>query len=117
MRLHKLTPAQIEEWREARRAAGRSKYGDAHMQRYGLVDVMEELLDTLNILDLVDSRMYRQVDVLTMFQAQYQLLAVRKAIGEAVTQLLKADKPLPDHVCTDEQGGKRIWWGCSCQRA
>jgi len=56
MRLHQLTDKQIHEWRMARLEYGRQKYGDRHLQRYNLVDLMEELLDALNIVEFVNER-------------------------------------------------------------
>lgn len=108
MRLHKLTPEQIEAWRECRAQVGRNKYGDKHLQRNGPADIMEELLDSENILELMVSRVIQQCGELTHRQ-QVQINALAKALTDAKTALVELDKYLPDKVCTDEQGGERVW--------
>lgn len=107
-RLHELTREQLEAWRRERARVGREKYGDAHLNRYGLVDVMEELLDALNIMDLTDCRVGPfGVETSTYYTEMVRLeAALRKAIAAAQA----ADRALPDIECTDEQGGDRIWW-------
>ena len=42
LRLHHLTSSDLREWIQARKEAGQKRYGDAHLKRYGLVDVAEE---------------------------------------------------------------------------
>ena len=117
MRLHELTPEQIEEWRRARLDAGRAKYGDAHMQRYGLVDVMEELLDAENILTHLFLERMKSAYPKGMSLAQFKRLAIiNEDLGRAIEGLQELDALLPDHVCSDEQGGERIWWSEQVRR-
>src|SRR5690625_2662623 len=115
MRLHELTPEQIEEWRRRRAEVGRRKYGDAHLQRYGLVDVMEELLDAQNIVELLVNRILG-TDHAAAVNAQAGVLAIRSALWEMAYELQNLDKLLPDHVCSDEQGGERVWWSEQVRR-
>lgn len=111
MRLHELTPEQIEQWRKARLDAGKSRYGDAHLQRYGLVDVMEELLDANNILGLFMDRVREGM----VTDTQRSDIAVRVytakiALGFVASLISGIDSVVPDELCTDESGGDRIWW-------
>ena len=108
-RLRDLRPEEFHEWAWARMEVGRAKYGDAHLHRYGLVDVVEELLDAANILHLTSDRLqqqgaWREKPVLDGFSR------VRWMIAQARDYVLMLDRHLPDHVCTDERGGTRIWW-------
>lgn len=109
MRLHELTPEQLHEWRRERRDAGREKYGDSHLERYNLVDVMEELLDAVNIVKLLQHRLDCAGFELT---PEYHAATddVAHGIAYAVQAVVNLDRLLPDELCTDERGGDRIWW-------
>lgn len=108
MRLHELTLERIEEWRQARLEAGQRKYGDAHMQRYGLVDIMEEVLDIDNLLKLHFPRIE---DVEDINGAVYWYISdIRYHLDEIKVNLLDLDVILPGEVCIDERGGHRVWW-------
>ena len=63
MRLSDLTRAQIDEWRKARMEKGQEKYGDAHLERYNLVDIVEKLLDAQNIICLLQDRLCEEPDL------------------------------------------------------
>ena len=109
-RLKDITCSQLEEWRNTRAAIGRKKYKDKHLKRYGLVDVMEELLDAENIIKLIEDRMLKQG-----YNVQESLLGVRLASLECLLDDVKQaaidiDDILEDKYCTDEEGGDRIWW-------
>lgn len=113
MRLHHLTPEQIEAWQEERLRVGQQKYKDAHMQRYGMVDLMEELLDAINILSLHTERCKDK----GAFHSDEDALAFDDLVGELnfrlwrlVGDVQRIDKAIPDELCTDERGGNRIWW-------
>ena len=104
-------PGWVGKWSAARLRHGESKYGEAHLQRYGVVDIMEELIDAKNIAGLLLCRV-----VCSELTAEQ-----RTKICEAVTLLNRSlehtglylrqlDELLPDELCTDEQGGDRIWW-------
>ena len=107
-RLHELSVDEILAWTDARARVGRERYKDAHLQRYGLVDVMEELLDAYNILDLFFDRLSRQD------QMSVRIRVMRRCavdfLGALMAGLQEMDKEIPESVCTDEQGGERIWW-------
>lgn len=110
MRLHELTEGQLTEWRVARMDAGRSKYGNAHMHRYGCVDIAEELQDARNIAMLTGARVYRQLDDPGVKLQAIRLLRIfADRMDEAMALLQEIDVLLPDEVCSDEQGGERIW--------
>ena len=111
MRIHELTPEQIEQWRQARLTAGLVKYGAAHMQRYGLVDVMEELLDAKNILTLFMDRVREGMvpDTQSSDIAIYVYTA-KVWLGLVENLISDLDSMVPDELCTDERGGERIWW-------
>lgn len=111
-RLHELNQKQIEQWRLARQEVGRKRYGDKHLQRYGAVDIMEELLDVENILNLTYDRI--RCGTLSMSDMELvikELITFRTHLWQLQSQLLKLDKCLEDDECTDEQGGIRIFWG------
>ena len=111
MRLHELTQAQFEQWRQARFDAGQSRYGDAHLQRYGLVDVMEELMDADNILTLF---MYRVRESMATDTQRDEIAAriytIKVVLGFLASLVRELDSVVPDDLCTDERGGERIWW-------
>ena len=108
--LHNLSESDFEAWRKARMDEGQKRYGDRDTGRYNLVDVAEELLDVVNIMERFENRVrvqgYRTDDLDNFF--------IRRIKGKAF-DLLKAitvlDEYLPDELCTDENGGDRIWWG------
>jgi hypothetical protein len=102
-RLYQLTPKQIDEWRQKRSEIGKLRYGESHLQRYNLVDVMEELLDAINICELGKER------TLNLHQRlQFDVIIV--GLEDFIISCKQADEELPDSICTDEQGGERIWW-------
>lgn len=111
MRLHELTPEQIEQWRQARLEAGQSRYGDAHLQRYGLVDVMEELLDASNILTLFMDRVREgMVSDTQRAEIAMRVYTAKVSLGFVANLISGLDSIVPDELCTDERGGARIWW-------
>jgi len=104
MRLHQLTDKQIHEWRMARLEYGRQKYGDRHLKRYNLVDLVEELLDGRNIVEFAEERVGEKKG----FIAHVEHL--KELIEECIAEAQMADSYLKDEHCTDEEGGERIWW-------
>ena len=100
MRLHQLTDEQIHEWRMARLEHGRKKYGDRHLKRYNLVDLVEELLDALNIVEFYEERVKGTMPV--------------DELKQMINYCIKSAKTLDQFTsrenCTDEEGGERIWW-------
>lgn len=108
-RLHQLNGKELIEWSAARLHHGQERYGQSHRNRYGLVDVVEELHDAVNILYLTQDRLQWQgawpdKPVLEAFGR------VRWMITQAREYVRALDKHLPDATCTDERGGERIWW-------
>lgn len=109
-RLHRLKHGDLEKWVFARREAGRKRYGDDHLKRYGLVDAVEEVFDTLHIVELTLDRMGKQgIPVSTEVKRYVTRLSF--LLGEALSLIFAIDQTLPDEVCTDELGGDRVWWG------
>ncbi len=114
MRLADVTNPQIDEWRAARLEAGQKKYDDAHLERYNLVDVMEELLDAQNIVALMQDRLLEDAgwslssswagDVFT------ELAQVFSGIEMVLRFLQGIDLRLPDSYRDDAKGGERVWW-------
>lgn len=100
-RLYQLTPEDIDAWRKARLEDGQRKYKDGHLQRYGMVDVLEELLDAANILWLSFERTQKHLPA-------YE--ALRDKLAESMDAAIVLDEKLDDDDCTDEKGGERIWW-------
>lgn len=106
IRLHELNRKQIMKWQVARQDAGTEKYGDDHLKRYGLVDVMEKLLDAKNILMKLHDRLLHDDEIENIDDIQ----ALIKLINMDIEAIKEFDELLPDKVCTDEKGGDRIWW-------
>ncbi len=112
-RLRNMGPVQLKAWADNRMAVGERKYGDWHLRRYGLVDVVEELLDAQNIIHLLRDRVRKDVANVDNYQQDnflQQIQRLEKAIQQAVDYAQIVDETLPNGVCTDEHGGKRIWW-------
>lgn len=111
-RLYELNQKQIGQWRLARRDVGRKRYGDKHLQRYGAVDIMEELLDAENILNLLFDRVKRsEINPADMELVLLNIIEFGTNLTKLQDGLLRLDRCLSDNVCTDDQGGTRIWWG------
>jgi len=108
-RLYQLSDQELEEWQEARKAVGWEKYGEDSYRRYNLVDVMEELMDAEVILERFQERLVRDRYQLAPIDRR-TLSTIIENIAEAKFLLMQLDRVLPDHVCTDEAGGERIWW-------
>jgi hypothetical protein len=108
-RLHKITLAELEEWRQERARVGQLKYGDWDTKRYNLVDVVEELLDALNILERFENR--ARVQGLADYNQQMRLRKIKDDVFSDLARVRNLDELLPDELCTDENGGERIWWG------
>src|SRR5690606_32998079 len=117
-RLHQLSDRELEEWQEARKAVGWEKYGESSYRRYNLVDVMEELMDAEVILERFQERLMLEQagesgDTVwaTLLPVDKRTLEeIRLRIREAKFLLQQLDRVIPDHACTDEAGGERIWW-------
>ena len=108
-RLHEITSAELEDWKRARMNVGQLKYGDRDTKRYNLVDVVEELLDALNILERFENR--ARVQGLVDYNQQMRLRKIKDDVFSDLARVRSLDELLPDELCTDENGGKRIWWG------
>ncbi len=109
-RLHEITSAELEEWRQERMRVGQLKYGDRDTKRYSLVDVAEELLDVLNILERFENRARAQGYEID-YNQQMRLRKIKDDVFSDLARVRNLDELLPDELCTDENGGKRIWWG------
>jgi hypothetical protein len=107
-RLHKITSAELEEWKRERMRVGQLKYGDRDTKRYNLVDVVEELLDALNILERFENR--ARVQGLADYNQQMRLRRIKEDVVSDLARVRSLDELLPDELCTDENGGERIWW-------
>ena len=107
-RLHKITSAELEEWKRERMRVGQLKYGGRDTKRYNLVDVVEELLDALNILERFENR--ARVQGLADYNQQMRLRRIREDVVSDLAMVRSLDELLPDELCTDENGGERIWW-------
>lgn len=108
-RLHKITLAELEEWRQERMRVGQLKYGDRDTKRYSLVDVAEELLDVLNILERFENRARAQGYEID-YNQQMRLRKIKDDVFSDLARVRNLDELLPDELCTDENGGERIWW-------
>lgn len=117
-RLYQLSGRELEEWQEARKAVGWEKYGESSYRRYNLVDVMEELMDAEVILERFQERLMLEQageNGATVWATlspvdKRTLEEIRLRIREAKFLLQQLDRVIPDHACTDEAGGERIWW-------
>ena len=108
-RLHEITPTDLENWKRARMSVGQLKYGDRDTKRYNLVDVMEELLDVLNILERFENRAKAQGYEFNGIEL-YCIRSTERRVRDIIKRLFALDEELPDLLCTDENGGERIWW-------
>ncbi len=112
-RLFAVSSRDIIRWQKLRAENGREQYKDAHLQRYGLVDVAEEIFDAMHILALAYERIYSQT--ITPNPRVVRNIADRFArtnnlLGEVFEELCSLDRQLSHHVCSDEQGGVRVGW-------
>lgn len=108
-RLHTLTAAELIEWRQERMRIGRERYGERDTGRYNLVDVVEELLDVLNILVRLENRARVQGYEFSWIEIA-TLVGLKNETRNLIDNIALLDKRMPDRLCTDENGGKRIWW-------
>lgn len=104
-RLKDVYWSDLIKWQKERLEAGQVKYKDAHLQRYGLVDVVEEILDALNILELMKERL--SPDAKMIEQIDWE---IRRRLHQVLLGCQRIDGLIADEFCTDEKGGKRIWW-------
>lgn len=109
-RLHKITSAELEEWKRERMRVGQLKYGDSDLKRYGMVDIVEELMDAANILVRFENRAKVQGYEFAPWQTE-SIERLKAGINEAFRAVVALDQNIPDSLCTDENGGERIWWG------
>ena len=108
-RLCNLTQDRVTAWRRERMRVGQERYGDSDLKRYGMVDIVEELMDAANILDRFLNRARVQGYEFNGWQ-KGRIEKVKDDISDAFRSVVSLDKELPDDLCTDENGGERIWW-------
>ena len=110
MRLHEITPEELFMWRMRRAQVGHERYGDSDLDRYALVDVMEELMDVLNILDRAKNRAVQE-NRSEDFRSLITLLFadIDNDVRRAIEKTIEADYYLPDDFCTDGNA-RRIWF-------
>ncbi len=104
-RVASMSVRQVNALREKRFKVGREKYGDAHMSRYGLLDVLEELLDAQNILDLTSSRIEGS-GVVDDQQVFVDISRIYTSIENIINLVKRADEYIPLEAC--EEKIKRI---------
>lgn len=115
-RLYEITEHELEKWRIKRMSVGQEKYKNHHLQRYGLVDVMEELLDAQNILYLITDRLWTtrdpdsQTELDLCVKLEQEIWKINDEIANLRDKLVALDKLFPEKFCTDEMGERRIWW-------
>jgi hypothetical protein len=107
-RLKDISLSQLEEWKKTRARIGRQKYQDKHLKRYNLVDVMEEILDAENIIELFEEKAITEA---TEWVPYYPYLdEIKGMLREIAMDLCILDIGVSEQLCTDEEGGDRIWW-------
>lgn len=110
-RLRRVSHEDLKSWGNARLKAGRARYGNAHLRRYGVVDIMEELLDAQNIACLLWERARQGGLTVEQEDEIYDAIETLQVGLDRLSYVLyRLDRLLPDELCTDEQGGHRIWW-------
>ena len=107
-RLHKLTDKQINEWYQARVEVGKEQYADDHLQRYNLVDIMEEIMDAHRILKLFQNRMLKECNYTADIDGMIDVIKLELKTIEDDLKFL--DSFVADEACSDEKGGERVWW-------
>jgi len=109
MRLFELDMDEIlSAWKNARSSMGKREYGDDHLKRYNLVDVVEELLDAIIILERLLDRQVKSGVITEEFVDE--VCTVIYQIEVAVELCNYLDRMLEDKVVTDELGGDRVWF-------
>jgi len=110
-RLHELSNEELTQWEMARFESGYEKYQRSHLNRYGTVDTMEELIDAKNILALVHDRAERTwLTDAKKWEVQIHVELLIKQLVFLQMALKGFDRVLPDEVCSDEKGCDRVWW-------
>ena len=110
-RLCDLYAGELDAWAKRRLDVGREKYGDAHLQRYNLVDVMEELLDANNIMNLLLERVCEDAEIGRRNEIIVETLGTITLVKSTMNLICAIDRLCPDYFRDDAKGGKRIWWG------
>ena len=110
-RLHDLEVEDITAWRLERLRIGQQRYGDNDVKRYNLLDVMEELLDSVNILERMRNRAVHEERSQEFIENLDKGISdIMDSIISAIEEVVSLDKKLPDDFCTDENGENRIWY-------
>ncbi len=110
-RLYSLNENEIEQWQTIRMQFGEEQYGDAHLNRYNLVDIAEELLDAIHIHSLFVDRIRKSPTMYSDHSASYLFRLSRSFINTMMQGFLllqQMDQLIEDGDCTDAQGGDRI---------
>ena len=69
-RLYNLGGKDLYKWQKTRLKEGQKKYGNSDLDRYNLVDIMEELLDAVDILDRMINRLGYETIINTDFEKE-----------------------------------------------
>ena len=116
VRISELSKKDFIDHRVKKLEIGQREYGDSDLQRYNLLDVLEEQADSLNILDRFENRLEHEDDLTEYEQSildgdctEYKKL--REAIEFVYRKLFLLDAQLSDTICSDENGGNRVHFG------
>lgn len=101
-RIAAMSQRQIDELREKRMKAGWETYGDAHLRRYGLLDVLEEVVDAQNILDLTMIRVGRS-GVTNEGEIYDRISLAFRALDGVIKIIRRADEIIPEEACFEEE--------------
>lgn len=106
-RMHNLSDEEIVEWYNTRFENNELKDIESNLQRYNLVDIMEKLFDAYRILDLFNLRIS---DSMFADNIEVEIDWLFHKLKGLENHIRRLDELIPDEYCTDEKGGKRIWW-------
>ena len=107
MLLYQCTIQDLERVRNERSRIGAVKYGQDHLGRNGPVDIAEELMDAINILGLMESRIIRHDGEYVDLQ---ETVRIRAKLHDVLQSVVKVSFEMCDECQTDERGGDRKCW-------
>ncbi len=111
MRVKDLSPGDVRKWRDAREKIGRQEYGDDHLDRYNLVDLIEEIIDADVILQRFIDRLEKQHGLDDKNEVFHSNIGkINNNLNDIIWRCVLLDHHLAEQHVTDGKGGQRVYW-------
>lgn len=113
-RIKDINNEEFGKWKKKREEMGNREYGDDHLQRYNLLDELEELNDMMHIhekmLNKVMAYEEETGEKVIDNELYFRFRLLQDLASKMKETIYKMDLLMPQELCEDDLGGERVGW-------